>query len=98
MTEVHRNGDSRSCGASTVSGQGKNVFANGKLVSINGDLNSHGGGSLSASVNQVFMGGTMIVENGDSASCRCLVPIWTSHCSPNATVVLLMLLLEVRYK
>ena len=85
MAEVHRNGDSRSCGASTVSGQGKNVFANGKLVSINGDPNSHGGGALSASVNQVFVGGTMIVDKGDSASADSLCPSGPSHCSPNAT-------------
>ena len=83
MAAVHRNGDSRTCGASTVSGQGKNVFANGKLVSINGDPNSHGAGALSASVNQVFIGGTMIVENGDSASADNLCPDpGGAHCSP----------------
>ena len=83
MTEVHRNGDSRSCGASTVSGQGKNVFANGKLVSINGILNKQV--VAAASVNQVFIGGTMIVDKGDSASADSLCPSGPSHCSPNAT-------------
>lgn len=41
MPGVHRQGDVRFCGASTiVVGQGS-VFANGRLISVDGDPNSH---------------------------------------------------------
>jgi uncharacterized Zn-binding protein involved in type VI secretion len=40
--KVHRNGDSRACGASTtVTGQ-STVYVNNKLVAVQNDPNSHG--------------------------------------------------------
>lgn len=46
MPGVHRNNDSRKCGARTrVVGQ-STVFINGKLCAVDGDPNSHGGGNL----------------------------------------------------
>lgn len=83
---AHRNTDSRSCGASTVSAQSKNVYVNNLLWSINGDPNSHGGGNLIAATNQVFIGGIMVVNIGDSASPDSLCPIpGGPHCAPAAT-------------
>lgn len=83
---VHRNGDSRSCGASTVVSGQSTVFANGKLVSVNADPNSHGGGALRASCNQVFVNGKLVVKRGNSAAADSLCPDQGgAHCSPNAT-------------
>ena len=61
MPAVHRNTDSRACGATTVSAQGKNVYVNSLLWSIDGDPNSHGSGSLSAATNKVFIGGIAVI-------------------------------------
>lgn len=85
---VHRNGDSRSCGASTnVAGQ-SNVFVNNKLASVKGDPNSHGGGSLNASNNDgtVFINNIPVVLLGSSASPDSLCPIpGGSHCNPKSS-------------
>lgn len=86
MSAVHRNGDSRSCGASTIVSGQSTVFANGKLVSVNADPNSHGAGALIASCNQVFIGGKMVVKEGNSASADSLCASQAgAHCAPNAT-------------
>jgi uncharacterized Zn-binding protein involved in type VI secretion len=66
---VHRNGDSRNCGATTiVEGQG-NVFVNGVLASVKGDADSHGAGALLADTNDgtVFINGIPVVLNGSAA-------------------------------
>jgi len=86
MAAVHRNTDSRACGATTVvSGQG-NVYANNLLVSVDGDPNSHGGGSLSASCNEVYVNNIMVVDLGDSAAPDALCPpLGGAHCAPNAS-------------
>jgi len=85
---VHRNGDSRSCGASTnVAGQG-DVFVNSKLASVKGDPNSHGGGALAASNNDgtVFINGIPVVLLGSSAAPDALCPIpGGSHCNPKSS-------------
>ena len=63
MPAVHRHGDARVCGATTiVSGQGT-VYANSLLVSVNGDVNSHGAGALVAGSDNVFAGGKAVVNN-----------------------------------
>lgn len=86
MPAVHRNTDSRVCGAVTVTAQGRNVFVNGLLWSINGDPNSEGGGSLSAGTNNVFIGGVAVCNNNDSAAPDSLCPIVGGpHCAPNAS-------------
>ena len=85
MPAVHRNTDSRSCGASTVSSQGRNVYVNNLLWSIDGDPNSHGSGSLIAATNNVFIGGTAVCNNNDSAAPDALCPTaGGNHCAPSA--------------
>ena len=83
MAAVHRDTDSRSCGASTVTAQAKNVFANGLLISIDGDPNSHGGGALAAGSKNVFIGGTLVVNHTpDGAAPDALCPVAPPHCAP----------------
>jgi len=86
MPAVHRNTDSRACGASTVSSQSRNVYVNGLLWSIDGDPNSHGGGPLSAATNNVFIGGIAVCNDNDSAAADALCPpLGGAHCAPKAT-------------
>lgn len=83
---VHRNNDSRACGAkTTVVGQ-KKVFVNGELASVLGDPNTHSGGSLNASNNDgsVYINNKPVVLLGSSASPDKLCPI-PPHCGPTAT-------------
>jgi uncharacterized Zn-binding protein involved in type VI secretion len=83
---IHRQDDSRSCGATTIVSGQSTVYAGGKLVSVNGDGNTDGGGALSAATNNVFIGGIMIVNVGDSAAPDSLCPIpGGAHCSPSAS-------------
>ena len=73
---VHRDTDSRVCGASTTVAGNTTVFANNLLVSVDSDPNSHGGGSLSATSNAVFANNKLVVHNApDSASPDALCPI-----------------------
>ena len=46
---VHRQSDSRSCGATTIA-RVSNVRVNNRNISVDGDPNTHGGGNLKASV------------------------------------------------
>lgn len=83
MSGVHRDTDVRTCGASTISTQSKNVYVNNLLWAINGDPNSHGGGNIIAVVNNVFIGGIMVTNIGDSAAPDSLCPIpGGPHCAP----------------
>ena len=85
---THRQGDSRSCGASTVVTGQNSVYINGRLASVQGDPNTHGGGNLHASVNDgtVFVNGKKLVLVGSTASPDSFCPIpGGSHCSPSAT-------------
>jgi len=70
MPPVHRNSDSRNCGATTIVKGQKNVFVNGKLASVQGDPNSHGKGELTASVNDgtIFINNKKVVLKGSSAA------------------------------
>ena len=57
MQPIHRHGDSRACGATTVATQ-DTVKAGGQFVAVNADPNSHGGGAINASgTKNVFIGG-----------------------------------------
>ena len=82
---VHRDTDSRICGAATtVTGQ-STVIANGLLVSVQGDPNTHGGGALGATVNPgtVIIEGKEMVVVGSSASPDALCPpVGPPHCNP----------------
>ena len=85
MPAVHRDTDSRACGATTKSAQGSNVYVNSLLWSINGDPNSHGGGALSAATNNVFIGGIAVCNDKDSAAADDLCPpLGGAHCAPDA--------------
>jgi hypothetical protein len=75
-TPIHRDTDSRICGAATtVIGQ-SNVYINGLLVSVQGDTNTHGAGELSANNNDgsVYINGKKIVLKGSTASPDNLFP------------------------
>ena len=81
--KIHRDTDSRACGATTVvSGQGT-VFANGLLVSVDQDPNSHGAGNLKAACNKVYINGKLVVIVGNSAAPDKLCPpLGGDHCAP----------------
>lgn len=86
MIPVHRNTDSRNCGAETqVRGQ-SNVFVNNLLCSVLGDPNTHGGGSLQASNNDgtVFVNGILVNLLGSDANSDSFCPI-PPHCNPKAS-------------
>jgi len=82
---IHRQGDSRICGAATVNTQ-TTVRANGRFISIDGDPNTHGGGALIATetVGRVRIAGIPIILNGDPAKPDSLCPI-PPHCGPDAS-------------
>jgi uncharacterized Zn-binding protein involved in type VI secretion len=87
MVDVHRNGDSRSCGATTiVSGQGF-VYVNGQLWAVAGDPNTDGGGALSAGkIAAIYINGIRVIGVGDSAAADDLCPlVGGAHCSPSAS-------------
>lgn len=82
---VHRNDDSRKCGAKTIVSGQSTVFANGKLIAVDGDKNDHGQGSLTANCNKVFINGKLIVKKGNSAESDSLCSSeGGDHCSPDA--------------
>jgi hypothetical protein len=84
---VHRNTDSRSCGAkTTVSGQA-NVFVNNLLASVQGDRSTHGDGALGATVNDgtVYLNNKKLVLKGSNASPDALcAPQGGQHCNPKS--------------
>lgn len=84
MPGVHRQGDSRTCGATTVVSGQNSVFANNLLISVNGDQNTHGNGQLVAACNNLFINNKLVVNNTpDSASADDLCPpLGGAHCSP----------------
>ena len=87
LKPVHRNTDSRTCGATTsVSGQ-STVFANNLLVSVNADPNSHSAGALVAGSNHVYAENTLVVNNSpDGSAADALCPsAGGAHCSPSTS-------------
>ena len=69
LVAIHRHGDARACGATTIVSGQSTVYSNGKLVSIHGNLNSHGGGALVAGSKNVFIKGIAVVNHTpDSAA------------------------------
>ena len=80
---VHRHGDARICGATTIVSGQSTVFANGQLISVDGDPNSHGGGALSAGSNNVFINSLAVVNHtADTAAPDALCPL-PPHCGPS---------------
>lgn len=85
MTAIHRDGDSRDCGAKTIASGQSTVFAGGKLISVDGDGNTDGGGALTTSHGSITINGKGIIVVGDSAAPDALCPIpGGDHCAPNA--------------
>ena len=69
MVAIHRHGDARACGATTIVSGQSTVYSNGNLVSIHGNLNSHWGGALVARSKNVFIKGIAVVNHTpDSAA------------------------------
>ena len=68
MPAIHRHGDARVCGATTIVSGQSTVYANGVLVSVNGDVNTHGAGALVAGSDNVFAGGKAVVNNTPDAA------------------------------
>ncbi len=84
---IHRLGDSRTCGATTVVRQ-NTVRANNRFISIDGDTNTHGGGALKATdtVGKVRINGIAVILQSDPASPDALCPpLGGAHCAPNAS-------------
>ena len=87
MVQVHRNGDSRACGATTkVSGQGF-VYVDGELWAVDGDPDSHGGGNLSPGrIAAIYINGKRVIGVGDTAAPDALcIPLGGAHCAPSAS-------------
>lgn len=85
MGFVHRDKDSRSCGAQTIA-TGINVRVNGRTVAVDGDKNTHGGGGLITSNPKIRIGGKPIIVLNDGASPdRLCPPLGGSHCNPKAS-------------
>jgi hypothetical protein len=84
MPPSHRNGDSRTCGASTVVSGQSTTYVDGKLWSVEGDPNSHGAGNLIATGSTVFIQGRkVIVHTPDNAQPDSLCPVANAqHCTP----------------
>ena len=84
---IHRQGDSRVCGASTVTQQ-NTVRANNRFVSIQGDPNTHGGGNLRATetVGKVRVANIPVILQNDPAGPDGLCPIpGGPNCAPSAS-------------
>ena len=84
---VHRERDSRTCGASTVT-RITNVRVNNRAISVEGDTNSHGAGALKATLTggKVRAGNIPVILQADpSAPDSLCPPLGGAHCSPNAS-------------
>ena len=82
MPAVHRHGDARVCGATTIVSTNSTVFCNGELIAVNGNVNTHGAGALSAGSAHMYCHSTLVVNNtpdGSAADALCPIP---PHCAP----------------
>lgn len=69
MPKVHRHGDSRFCGATTIVQGQSNVYVNGKLWAVEGDPNTHVLGNLISVVGStVKINGKKVIVLGDAAT------------------------------
>jgi uncharacterized Zn-binding protein involved in type VI secretion len=85
MAYCHRDGDSRSCGATTIVSGQNFVFVDSHLWSVDGDGNTDGGGALNTSHSWLTIAGKGIIVAGDGAAPDSLCPIpGGPHCAPNA--------------
>lgn len=84
MPPAHRNGDPRTCGATTVVvGQGT-TFVDGKLWAVKDDPNTDGDGQLIPSGTSVFIQGLLVIVHApDEAQPDDLCPpLGGEHCDP----------------
>ena len=79
MANSHRNGDSRSCGATTIASGQLFVKINGQAWAVEGDKDSHGDGALIATQSYVKINGTKVILVGDNA-----YPDDAHHINPSA--------------
>jgi len=88
MAAVHRDTDSRVCGAQTIAAN-PNVYTNNLLTAVDRNPDSHGGGNLNASNPNVYIGGKLVVIVGNGASadslCGKIGHGGHGHCNPKAT-------------
>jgi len=85
---AHRNGDSRSCGATTVVNNQSKVFVNNQLWAVKDSINNHGNGQLINSTGStIYVEGKNVIVNGpDSAQPDGLCPIpGGEHCNPKTS-------------
>lgn len=86
MSYVHRHGDQRSCGATTVVSGQNFVTVDGKLWAVENDQNTHGAGGLIASKTYIKIGGKSVIVQDDNANQDNLCPsAGGEHCNPRAT-------------
>ncbi len=79
---VHRDRDSRICGAVTIVVGNDDVFCNSKLVSVDRDPNSHGGGNLNAKNNQVYVHSKLVVNHSPEPASPDNLCDGDVHCNP----------------
>lgn len=83
--QAHRNGDQRSCGATTIASQSF-VKIDGQAWAVEGDQNTHGAGGLIASKTYIKIGGKSVIVVSDSANQDNLCPsLGGEHCNPKAS-------------
>jgi hypothetical protein len=84
MPPVHRHGDPRTCGATTVVIGQSTVHSEGKLWAVEGDINTDGGGALIASQTKVRIEGKLVIVHApDDAAPDDLCPVSNAqHCTP----------------
>lgn len=63
MSQAHRDGDLRACGAETVVVGQSTVFVNEKLWAVENDPNTHADGGLIASGSTVWIEGKKVIVN-----------------------------------
>lgn len=84
MPQVHRNNDSRNCGAVTRVQNVTRTFVNSQLVAVDNSHNSHGQGGLLPSGSTVYVENKLIiVHEPDNSRPDNLCPvIGGPHCNP----------------
>jgi hypothetical protein len=68
MPKVHREGDSRFCGSTTVVEGQSTVYVNGQLWAVAGDQSSHGLGALIPQNSGIYVEGAAVIVQGDEAT------------------------------
>jgi len=81
---IHRDTDSRVCGAKTTVTNQSSVYVNDLLVAVDGDPNTHGGGELIAASKNLYVEGKLVVNHTpDNAKPDDLCPpLGGEHCNP----------------